>query len=101
MWHGSGEMILKDGFWDSAGCFWLLGYWCWQPLVVGNSWILLFPHLYLLCLSSLWLALVYAMMRLNMSIHTTAIRGGGGDREHVKLLHNSNCPSYPLIIHIT
>ena len=26
---------------------------------------------------------------------------GGGKREHVKLLHNSSCHSYPLIIHIT
>ena len=43
-----------------------------QPLAVGNSWLLLFPHLYLLFFSSLWLALVYAMMILNLSMHTTA-----------------------------
>ena len=92
-------MILSGGFWDSVGCLWVLGPWCWQPLAVGNSSLLLLPNLYLLSFSYIWLALVYAMMRLNPSIHTTGTPGGGGD--HVKCLHNYNCPSYPHIIHIT
>ena len=41
-------------------------------------------------------SLVYAMMILNMSMHTTGTPGGGG--EHVKLLHKYNFPSYPNII---
>ena len=67
-------MILTGGFWDSVGCLWLLGPWYWQPLAVGNYWLLLFPHLYLLSSSSLCLAIVYAMMILNLSMHT---RGEG------------------------
>ena len=78
MWRGSGEMRLTGGFWYSLVYLWLLGPWCWQPLEVGNSWIFLLPHLYLLYFSSLWLALVYAMMRLNSIMHTTGTPGGGG-----------------------
>ena len=73
-------MRLTGGFWDSVGCLSLLGPWCWQPLAVGNSWMLLFPHLYLLSFSYLCLVFVYAMMRLNPSIHTTGTPGGGGER---------------------
>ena len=65
-------MRLTGGFWDIVGCLWLLGPWCWQPLAVDKSWLLIFPQLYLLSFSSLWLALVYAMMILNLSMHTTA-----------------------------
>ena len=36
-------MILTGGFWDRVGCLWLLGPLCLQPLVVGNSWLFLFP----------------------------------------------------------
>ena len=79
MWCGSGEMILTGGFWGSDSCIWILGIWCWQPLAVGNSWILILPHLYLLYLSSLWLALAYAMIILNLIIHTTGTTGGGGE----------------------
>ena len=80
---------------DAFGC-WDLGVgslWRW-----GNLGYCYFPQLYLLSFSSLWLALVYAMMILNLSMHTTGTPGGG---EHVKWLHNYNCPSYPLTIHIT
>ena len=24
-------MRLTGGFWDSVGCLWILGPWCWQP----------------------------------------------------------------------
>ena len=34
----------------------------------------------LLSFSSLWLALFYAMMILNLSMHTTGTTGGGGER---------------------
>ena len=80
LWCGSGKIRPTGGFWDSAGCLWLLGTWFWKTLTVGNSWILLFSHLYLLSFYSLWLALVYAMMILNLSMHTTATQGGGGER---------------------
>ena len=52
---------------------------------------------YLLNLFSIWLSLVYAMIILNLSVHTTGTPGGN----HIKWLHNYNCPSYPLIIRIT
>ena len=54
----------------------------------------------LLSFFSIWLALVYAMMILNLSMQTTGTPGGV-EREHVKVLHNFNCSSYPLIIDIT
>ena len=73
-------MRLTGGFWDSVGCLWILGPLCWQPLAVGNSWLLLFQHLYLFSPSSLCLALFYAMMILNPSMHTPGIPGGGGER---------------------
>ena len=76
LWHGSGEMRLTGGFWDIVSCLWLLGPWCWKPLAVGNSWILLFPHLYLLFFSSIWLALVYATMIQNLSMQTTGTPEG-------------------------
>ena len=34
----------------------------------------------LLSFSYLWLALIYAMMILNLSMHTTGPPGGGGER---------------------
>ena len=71
-------MRLKGGYWDSVGCLWLLGPWCWQPLAADNYWILILPHLNLLYFSSLWIALVYAMVILNPRMHTTATPGGGG-----------------------
>ena len=77
-------MRLTGGFWDSVGCLWLLGPWCWKPLAVGNYLLVISPNLHLLSFSSLWLALVYAMMILNPSMHTTGTPGGGVDREHVK-----------------
>ena len=76
-WSGSGEMRLTGGFWDIVGCLWLLVPWCWYPLVMGNYWLLLLPHLYNLYLSSFWIALFYAMMILNLSMHTTATPGEG------------------------
>ena len=54
----------------------------------------------LLSFSSFWLSLVYAMMILNLSMQITGTPGGV-EREHVKLLYNFNCSSYPLIIDIT
>ena len=75
-------MILTDGFWDSVGCLWLLGTWCWHILAVKNCLILLLPHLYLLSLSYLWIDLFYSILILNMSMHTTdtpGVGGGGGD----------------------
>ena len=81
MWRNSGEMRLTGEFWDSVGCLWLLGPRCWQPLAVGNSWLFIFPHLYLLSFSSIWLALVYAMMILDPIMLTTVTPGGGGERE--------------------
>ena len=56
MRRGGGEMRLTGRFRDSVGCLWLLGPCCWQPLAVGNSWLLLFPNLYLLSSSYLCLA---------------------------------------------
>ena len=75
-------MRLTGGFYDSVGCLWILGPWCCHPLEVGTSWLFLFPHLYLLNFSSLWIAFFYAMMRLNPSMHTTGTpgRGGGGSK---------------------
>ena len=70
-------MRLTGGFWDSVVCLWLLGPWCWQTLAVGKSWIFILPHLYLLYFYSIWIALVYETMILNMSMHTTATSGGG------------------------
>ena len=47
MCSGIGEMRLTGGFFESVGCLWILGTWCWQLLVVGNSWLFILPHLYL------------------------------------------------------
>ena len=71
---------------------WLLGY-CWLPLAVGTLVLEAFgggefldiaiPTLVpLVFFFSLLLSLVYAMMILNLIMHTTAKPGGG--REHVK-----------------
>ena len=66
---------------------WILGC-CWLPLAVGTLMLAyfgcgellanIFPHLLLFYFSSLWLALVYAMMILNLNMHTTVTLGGGG-----------------------
>ena len=84
LWCGIGEMILTGGFLDSVGCLWMLGPWCWQPFVVGNYWIFLFPNFYLFSFFSLWLTLVYVMMILNMIMHTTVTPGRGNGGGHVK-----------------
>ena len=78
-------MRLTGGFWYNVGCLWLLVTWCWKNLAVENSWLLLFPHLYLLYLSSLCLVLVYAMMRLNPSMRITGTPGGGGEERACKV----------------
>ena len=44
---------------------------------VRNSWLLIFLNLHLLYFSYLWLALVYATMILNLSMHTTGTTGRG------------------------
>ena len=68
-------MRLIGGFWDSIGCLWLLGPW--KLAAFGGGEILaiaiptLVPLLFLLSL------VVYAMMILNMSIHTTGTTGEG------------------------
>ena len=66
---------------------WLLGS-CWLPLAVGTLLLAAFgcgellaiaiPKLVPLDFSSLWLALVYAMIILNLSMHTTGTPGRGG-----------------------
>ena len=84
LWRGSGEMRLLGKFWDSVGCLWLLGPWCWQTLDAENSWLLILPHFHLLYFLSIWLALVYAMMILNLIMHTTGTPGEGEKRKHVK-----------------
>ena len=71
-------MILKGGVWVSVGYLWLLVPWCWQPFLVGYYCLFLFLYLYLLYFSSLWISLVYAMMILNMIMHTTGTTVGGG-----------------------
>ena len=77
MWSGSGDMRLTGDFWGIVGCLWLLVPWCWKPLAVGNSWLFLFPYLYLLYFFSLCLALVYANIILTPSMQTTGTAGGG------------------------
>ena len=50
--------------------------WIWVPLLM-YIWLWLFTKLQLLSSSSLWLASVYEMMKIIMSMHTTVTPGGG------------------------
>ena len=74
----------------------LAAFGCWVLADFGGGELLVD----LLSFFSIWIALVYAMMILNLSMQTTGTPGGV-EREHVKVLHNFNCSSYPLIIDIT
>ena len=62
----------------------LAAFGCWVLAAFGGGELLAD----LLSFSYLWLSLVYAMMILNLSMHTTGTPGGGGG--HVKIQHNSN-----------
>ena len=88
----------------------ILGYCC-LPLAIDTlvlaafgSWKLLavaIPTLVpLVFLLSLDFPCIYYDEIKSEPAHNRQTRGGV-EREHVKLLHNSNCPSYQLIIHIT
>ena len=108
-WIGSGRFHCRDlsgGFcgavvynwdWQVAFGIVLAAFGCWQPLVVGKYRLLLFPHLYLLYFSYIFLYLVYSMIILNLIMHTTATPDGWGE-DHTKWLHNYKLSSYPLII---
>ena len=82
-------MRQTGGFWDSVGCLWLLGVgslWRWGTL--GRPLVFLL-YLACLCLCNDDIESEHADNR-----HTR----GGVETEHVKVLHNFNCSSYPLII---
>ena len=74
----------------------LAAFGCWVLAAFGGGELLS----EILSFFSIWLALVYAMMILILSMQTTGTPGGV-EREHVKVLHNFYCSSYPLIIDIT
>ena len=85
-------MRRTGGLWDSVGCHWLLGVgslWRWGTL--GRLLVFLL-YLACPCLCNDDIESEHADNR-----HTRR----GVEREHVKVLHNFNCSSCPLIIDIT